>query len=176
MPSTSRSTDGKGISPSTSTERFVPFMLSKKAMRHSTWDLGGALSNSDRTRQCASAASRYCTALWWIGIFRHDRKREANRRSSLRAAEAQDQKRISGPLCRRDCMSRSLPVIGLSESTTSELQEFCAKERLCQGKFPLNTILPPLRAALAISIDECGSWIHKLWSGSIKSFAVMSNG
>src|ERR1700676_2484798 len=37
-----------------------------------------------------------------IGIFRHEREREANLRSSLRAAEPQDQKRIYGPLCRRD--------------------------------------------------------------------------
>src|SRR5258706_12418801 len=102
MPGTSRSTDGKEVSPSTSTERFVPFMLSKKAMCHSTWDLGGALSNSDRTRQCAGAASRYCTTLRWIGIFRHERKREANWRSLLQAAEAQDQKRITGRFCRRD--------------------------------------------------------------------------
>jgi hypothetical protein len=43
-----------------------------------------ALSNSDRTRQCAGAASRDCTALCWIGIFRHECKREANRRSLLR--------------------------------------------------------------------------------------------
>src|ERR1700682_2718543 len=43
MPSTSRSTHGKGVSPSTSTARFIiPFMLSKKAMCHSTWDLGGS--------------------------------------------------------------------------------------------------------------------------------------
>ena len=44
----------------------------------------------------------------------------------------------------------------------SELQEFCAEERLCQGKLPLNAILSPLRAALAISIDECGLCFHEL--------------
>jgi hypothetical protein len=47
-----------------------------------TWE--EALSDSARTRRCAGAASRDCTALWWIGIFGHERKREANRRSSLR--------------------------------------------------------------------------------------------
>jgi hypothetical protein len=47
--------------------------------------------------------------------------------------------------------------------TTSELQKFFAEETLCQGKFPSNAILPPLRAALAISIDECGLCFHELW-------------
>src|ERR1700694_1172919 len=59
-------------------------------------------------------------------------------------------------------MSRSLPIIGYRKVTTSELHELCAKERLCQGKFPLNAILPPLRAALAISINECGLCFHEL--------------
>src|ERR1700682_2225578 len=137
MPSTSRSAHGKGISPSTSTERFVPFMLSKKAMCHSTCDLGGALSNSVRTRQCAGASSRYCTALWWIGIFRHERKREANRRSLLRAAEPQDQKRISGPLCRRDWMSRSLPIIGLSESQHVGIARVLRRREVVPRQTPL---------------------------------------
>ena len=46
--------------------------------------------------------------------------------------------------------------------STSELQEFCAEEGLCQGKFPLNAILPPLRAARGISIDEYGLCFHEL--------------
>src|SRR5258708_5176452 len=115
MPSTSRSAHGKGISPSTSTERFVPFMLSKKAMCHSTWDLGGALSNSDRTRQCAGAAARDCTALWWIGIFCHEREREANRRTSLRA----------------------VPIIGLSESHHIGIARVLRRREVVPGQVPL---------------------------------------
>src|ERR1700726_4421002 len=42
MPSTSRSTHSKGVSPSTSTERFAPFILSMKAMCHSIRDQGEA--------------------------------------------------------------------------------------------------------------------------------------
>src|ERR1700737_1243806 len=123
MPSTSRSTHGKEVLPSTSTERFVPFMLSKKAMRHSTWALGGALSNSDRARRCAGAASRDCTALWWIGFFRHERKREANRRSSLRA----------------------VPIIGLSESHHIGIARVLRRREAVQSKVPLDRIPPPLR-------------------------------
>src|ERR1700730_18424218 len=50
-PSTSRSTHSNGVSPSTSTERFVPFMLSKKAICHSVWDLGQRLQVWLETRE-----------------------------------------------------------------------------------------------------------------------------
>src|ERR1700730_17986935 len=70
MPSTSRGTLGKEVSPSTSIERFVPFMLSKKAMRHSTWALGGALSNSDRAHGALAqrrGIARHCGGLEFFG-------------------------------------------------------------------------------------------------------------
>src|ERR1700682_1141409 len=59
-------------------------------------------------------------------------------------------------------MSRSLPTIGLSESHHVGIARVLRQERLCQGKFPLNAILPALRVALAISIDECGLCFHEL--------------
>src|SRR6266404_5048668 len=115
MPSTSRITHGKGVASSTSTERFVPFMLRRpRATPLGAWE--EALSNSDRTRQCAGAASRDCTALWWIGIFRHERKRGANRRASLRAAEPQRSKTNIWTALPTRLNVRSLPIIGLSES------------------------------------------------------------
>jgi hypothetical protein len=94
---------------------LVPFMLSKKAMCHSTWALGGALSNSDRVRRCAGAASRDCTALWWIGSFRHERKREAYRRSSLRA----------------------VPIIGISESHHIGIARVLRRREVVPRQVPL---------------------------------------
>src|SRR6266436_4686883 len=136
MPSTSRITHGKGVASSTSTERFVPFMLRRpRATPLGAWE--EALSNSDRTRQCAGAASRDCTALWWIGIFGHERKREAKRRSSLRTAEPQDQKRISGLPCRRFENVTITVDIRLSKRHSIGIAELYAKERPCQGYVPL---------------------------------------
>ena len=54
------------------------------------------------------------------------------------------------------------PQLDYRKVSTLELQEFCAEERLCQAKFPSNAILPPLRAALAISTDEYGLCFHEL--------------
>jgi hypothetical protein len=160
MPSTSRITHGKGVASSTSTERFVPFMLRRpRATPLGAWE--EALSNSDRTRQCAGAASRDCTALWWIGIFgtnvsvkrngdHHCGRRNHKIRSEYLDCLADDLK-----------MSRSRPIFDYRNVTPSELQSSTPKRDCARAMFPLDGNLPPLRAALAISIDECGLCFHE---------------
>jgi hypothetical protein len=89
--------------------------------------------------------------LWWIGIFRHERKREANRRSSLRAANHKIKNEYLDLFADAIECHGSCRYLDYRKVTTSELQEFFAEETLCQGKFPSNAILPPLRAALPLT-------------------------
>ena len=145
-------------------------MLSKKAMWHSTWDLRGALSDSDRTRQCAGATSPVLHGL--VVDWHFSPRPQACSEPEIIIAgggTTGSKTNIWTALTTRLNVTAPADKLDYRKVGTSEFQEFCAEERLCQGEFPLNAILPPPRAALAISIDECGLCFHQL-EGSRREF------